>query len=66
MYIYMKKLISKHIWLWPTNWLIVLVITKTDNFSIIPKLGFYGNEQKTYFILGFGRTLAGVRTINQN
>ena len=63
----MKAIFSKQFLLWPVmDRRLIIVITRTKKFILMPKFGFYGMNGKTYFIASFGWIHAGLRIVNND
>lgn len=60
----MQAILLRSLWLYPlTDQRLVLVVAHGGRFVWLPRLGFYGYDNKTYFVLSFGKIYAGMRLV---
>ena len=57
----METIVLKNVWLWPP-WRLIVIVAWGKEFAIIPKFGFYERNNKTYFVMAFGKIYIGLRS----
>ena len=60
----MEAILSKQFWLWPVmDRRLIIVVTRSKEFIVLPRFVFYEKNSKTYFVAGFGKIHAGMRIV---